>query len=138
MAAKKTPWLTYVLLAGGGYVLYKLYESYATPAAATTTTASAATTTAPTAGPLKVIPALPAPAGQTIADQVLAPVPSQLLPVATISPSLPAASRRRFILWYRIGQRLMVERPYWRWPRLRFPPNMPGCMISLPIIGIRI
>lgn len=90
MAAKKTPWLTYVLLAGVGYVAYKLYESYATPAAATTTTASAATTTAPTAGPLKVIPALPAPAGQTIADQVLAPVPSQLLPVATISPSLPS------------------------------------------------
>lgn len=84
MPTNKTPWLTYVLLAGGAYVAYKLYENYstaATPASSSTTTAATTTT--------KVIPALPAPAGQTIADQVLSPVPSQLLPVATITSTLP-------------------------------------------------
>lgn len=76
MADNKTPWLTYALLAGGAYVAYRLYQNYA---AGATPAATAAST---------VVPSLPAPGGQTLADQVLAPVPSQQLPVSTISPSV--------------------------------------------------
>lgn len=80
----------YGLLAAGAYVAYRLYENYAggaAPAATTaTTTTPAGTVTSST--PLTTIrPILPAPGGQTIADQVLSPVPSQLLPVATTTTS---------------------------------------------------
>jgi hypothetical protein len=63
-------------------VTYKLYENYA----------AGATAAVPGAvpGTLSVIPPLPAPAGQRTADQVLAPVPSQQLPVATVANTLPA------------------------------------------------
>jgi hypothetical protein len=73
MAAKKTPWLTYGLLAGGAYATYLLYQNYATAAAA-----PAATPTAPNA--------LPAPGG----SPGLAPVPNQQLPVSTAATTLPA------------------------------------------------
>jgi hypothetical protein len=74
----------YALLVGGAYVAYKLYENYAAG-----TTAAAAAPGATT--PLTSVPSLPAPGGQTTASgQVLAPVPSQQLPVSTVSSSLPA------------------------------------------------
>ncbi len=83
MAAKKTPWLTYALLAGGAYVGYVLYEKYK---------ASATPATAPGGLPNTTtgIPPLPAPGGQVLSDQVLAPVPGQTLPVSTLVPLSPA------------------------------------------------
>lgn len=68
----------YALLAGGAYVAYRLYENYAgaAPAGATTNTAT--------------VPSLPAPGGLKVADQVMAPVPSQQLPVSTITTSAPS------------------------------------------------
>jgi hypothetical protein len=77
MAGSKTPWLTYALLAGGTYVAYRLYQNYATTAAPAVATGT------------PIIPVLPTPTGQTINNQVMAPVPSQQIPVATIQPSLP-------------------------------------------------
>jgi hypothetical protein len=77
MAAKKTPWLTYGLLAGGAYAAYLLYQNYVsgqTAAAATTTPATAPVTSLP-------------PAGGTLTN---APVPSQQLPVSTTIPTLPS------------------------------------------------
>jgi hypothetical protein len=78
--ASKTPWLTYALLAGGAYVAYRLYQNYAAAAPAAAAPGAVPNTTT-------VIPPLPAPGGQTVADQVLAPVPGQQLPVATAVPS---------------------------------------------------
>ena len=76
MAAKKTPWLTYGLIAGGGILAWYWWQS-SQPAAAAPAT-------------VPVTPALPAPAGQTLpSGQVLSPVPGQQLPVATTMPALP-------------------------------------------------
>lgn len=82
MAASKTPWLTYILIAGGGYVAYVLYEKYKANAAAAPAAVPGAVP-----GTQQVIPPLPAPGGQVTADQVLAPVPSQQLPVSTLVPT---------------------------------------------------
>jgi hypothetical protein len=82
MAAKKTPWLTYALLAGGAYASYVLYQKYK---------ATGGTPGAPGVVPntSTVVPSLPAPGGQSVSDQVLSPVPSQQLPVSTVVPNIP-------------------------------------------------
>lgn len=76
MADSKHPWLTYLLIAGGAYVAYRLWEKNKAPAGPIPNTAA-------------VIPNLPAPGGQTFADQVLAPVPDQQIPVATVQNIAP-------------------------------------------------
>lgn len=75
MATKKTPWLTYGLIAAAGVGVWYFWQK------------NQPATTTP--GTVPVIPPLPAPGGQTVADQVLAPVPSQQIPVATTAPALP-------------------------------------------------
>lgn len=68
MAQKKTPWLLYGLLLGGGYVAYRLYENYATG------TAAPAAAAAPPAGTaLTVVPVSTSANGGAV-DQVAAPV----------------------------------------------------------------
>lgn len=76
----KTPWLTYALIAGGAYVAYLLWQK---------NQASAATPAGAPPGTIPVVPILPAPGGQITADQVLAPVPDQQMPVATVQNIAP-------------------------------------------------
>jgi hypothetical protein len=77
MSKAKTPWLTYGLIAAAGVGAWWLWNN-----------SKQAATPSP-AGIMPASPALPAPGGQVISDQVMAPVPSQQLPVATTQPSLP-------------------------------------------------
>lgn len=81
--SNKTPWLTYALLGGAAYVAYKLYENYLAGQAAPAGTSPILTSE-------QVQPQLPAPNGQVLpTGEVLAPVPGQQLPVATVLPSMP-------------------------------------------------
>lgn len=84
MATKKTPWLAYALIAGGGYVAYVLYGKYKASVAAPAAQPGAIPNS------VQVVPPLPAPGGQTVDGQVMAPVPSQMLPVSTIAPGVMA------------------------------------------------
>lgn len=78
MAEKQTPWLTYGLLAGLGYLAYVMWQkSQATP-----TAAQPSTTYDPTNG-------LPPASGVTTPGIVTSPVPSQALPVVNNAPTIP-------------------------------------------------
>src|SRR5271156_920820 len=68
MAQKKTPWLLYGLLLGGGNVAYRLYENYAAGSTGAPAIAPPART------PLTVVPIATAATGGAV-DQVAAPVP---------------------------------------------------------------
>jgi hypothetical protein len=81
--ATKLSWLEILLISGGGYVAWKWYQNK---------TAASGPPGSPSAVPgmTAVLPAIPAPGGQVYNGQVLAPVPGQNLPVATVAPGVPA------------------------------------------------
>jgi hypothetical protein len=81
MAKSSTPWLTYLLIAGGAYGGYVLYQKYKANTATAPPGALPNTTAA--------VPNLPAPGGQIVDGQVMSPVPSQQLPVSTLAPTTP-------------------------------------------------
>lgn len=77
MAQKKTPWLLYGLLLGGGYVAYRLYENYAAG------TAAPAAAAPPAGTALTVVPVSTSANGGAV-DQVAAPIT-----VSTATSSAP-------------------------------------------------
>lgn len=78
MATSKKTWLTLGLVAAGGIGLWYWWNNNKVAAGP-----------AGPPGTMPVIPPLPAPGGQVINDQVMAPVPSQQLPVATVMNIAP-------------------------------------------------
>lgn len=78
MAEKQTPWLTYGLLAGLGYLAYTMWQKGKT-----------AQPSAPQAVQFDATNGLPPTSGVMTPGLVVSPVPSQVLPVMTNSPAIP-------------------------------------------------